>query len=84
MKRWNHAHTLAAGAVFGVGLASRDTWILCLLVFIAGLLVGRFWGLVHWAAEALRLKVMHARRATIHTSPQPVYGRGKQTDRIPF
>lgn len=83
MKRWTHAHTLAAGILVGVSLSSH-VWVLAGLAFLGGLLLGRFWNLLHWSGEAIRLKVLHARRDRelhLKTRPQPVYtGR----DEIPY
>lgn len=85
MKRWAHGHTLGAGAIIGIGLASQHVWVLCLLVFLAGIMTGRFWALIHHAAEALRLKVLHAKAERIRTRPEPVYStRRGRSDRIPF
>jgi hypothetical protein len=80
VKRWSHAHTLAAGGFCGV-MAATHLWWLCLLAFTAGILVGRFWGLVHWSAEAIKLRVLTARRERIPARPEPVY-YGK--DSVPY
>ena len=80
MKRWGHAHSLAAGGLTGV-MAATHLWWLLVAAFVAGILVGRFWNLVHWTGEAIKLRVLTARRERIHARPQPVYfGR----DEIPY
>jgi hypothetical protein len=80
MKRWQHYHSLGVGALLGVAFASHQ-WTLLTLVFVAGLLLGRFWNLLHWSGEALKFRVMRAKRERINAKPQPVYyGR----DEIPY
>lgn len=75
MKRWNHAHSLAAGILGGVALAGH-VWILVAVAFGFGVLLGRFWHLIHWTGEAIRLKVLYAKRDRelhLKTKPQPIY-----------
>lgn len=83
MKRWSHAHTLGAGALLGAGFATH-LWLPLVAAFVAGLLLGRFWNLLHWTGEAIRAKVLHAKRDRelhLKTKPRPVYsGR----DEIPY
>lgn len=61
IRRWGHGHSLAAGVGAGV-LFATHTWAVLLLVFLGGLLLGRFWNLLHWTGEALREKVLRARK----------------------
>jgi hypothetical protein len=83
MKRWSHGHSLGAGALFGA-LAASHSWTLLLGAFVLGLLLGRFWNLLHWSGEAIKAKVLHAKRDRelhLKTKPRPVYfGR----DEIPY
>lgn len=61
IRRWSHGHSIAVGGLLTLALATH-LWTLLILVFTAGVLVGRFWNLLHWTGEALRDRVLHARR----------------------
>lgn len=88
MRRWSHGHSLGVGALLTVSLASRHLLVGALLVFIAGVLVGRLWSFWAFYAGALRGKVLHARRARIATAPTAVYSttgrRRGPTDEVPY
>lgn len=82
MKRWSHGHTLAAGAIAGLA-AANHLWVVCLLTFVLGVVAGRFWWLAHWTAEAIRDKVLYARRVRGLRAPARA-GRLPVDDGIPY
>lgn len=81
MTRWGHAHTLAAGAIVGFGAATHLWWT-ALATFALGVFAGRFWWLSHWVGEAIRDKVLHARR--VRGLRAPARAGTLPVDRIPF
>lgn len=81
MRRWGHPHTLGAGAILGFYAASHLVWA-ALAVFALGVAAGRFWWLSHWVAEAIRDKVLHARR--VRGLRAPARAGTLPVDRIPY
>ena len=82
MMRWSHGHSLAAGAALALALASREVWVLLAVAFLLGFLLGRFVWLGHWAGEALRGRVLKARRD--RNIRQPARGMLRDDQRLPY
>ena len=59
--RWGHGHSVTVGGLLTLALATH-LWTLLVLVFLAGVILGRFWNLIHWSGDAIREKVLRARR----------------------
>lgn len=79
-RRFHHGHSTAIGFLLALSL-QRNTLLFSLLVFCTGVFAGRAWGFWLHVAEAVRSKLLRAKREPIPEGPQPVYhGR----DRIPF
>lgn len=73
-RRYSHGHSIFLGLLVGL-LLTRHVWLVALLCFGGGLVVGRAWGFFVMVEEAVRARVLRARRE--HIPPggglQPVY-----------
>lgn len=71
-RRYHHGHSAALGFLLALSLYGHAL-VYSLLLFTAGLLIGRSWAWWALVTDALRHKWHLARRETIATTPQPVY-----------
>jgi hypothetical protein len=53
VRDWGHGHSLGAGALGGLLLASH-TWTVGMIMFSVGIAVGLTWRLLHTAADELK------------------------------
>lgn len=81
IRRWSHGHSLAVGGLLTLAFATH-LWTLVALVFLAGVVTGRFWNLLHWTGEALRERVLHAKRD--RGLSRPVLVKPLDDDGIPY
>lgn len=76
MIRWSHGHSLATGGLLGLALVRADLFLVLAGVFVAGLVLGRFWARL---VELVR-RFADRRRFVIHSDGSPYPGPG----RFPF
>lgn len=53
LRRWTHGHSVAVGLILAV-LMARHLWLLLLLVFVLGMVVGRLWFYEAMVADHIR------------------------------